>query len=56
MLADGTHMTTITRDTYTQQLPKRKKLPEGKTNTFDLDTKPDAKHRRVYELLAQITV
>lgn len=44
------HMATITRDTYVQ------KETEQKATTFELDTKPDNKHRAAYELLAQISV
>lgn len=44
------HMSTITRDSYVQNLPR------GKTNTFDLDTRPDSTHQQVYKLLAHISM
>jgi transposase len=42
------HMSTITRDTFVQQ------LPNGQTNTFDLDTRPDIQHQKVYARIAEI--
>lgn len=42
------HMSTITRDTFVQQ------LPNGQTNTFDLDTRPDTQHQKVYARIAEI--
>jgi transposase len=42
------HMSTITRDTFVQQ------LPNGQTNTFDLDTRPDTQHQQVYARIAEI--
>ena len=44
------HMNTITRDTYFQQISSKE------TNIFDLDTRPDAKHQAVYDLLGQISL
>ena len=42
------HMSTITRDTFVQQ------LPNGQANTFDLDTRPDTQHQKVYARIAEI--
>jgi transposase len=42
------HMSTITRDSYIQ------KLPNGQTHTFDLDTRPDTQHQKVYARIAEI--
>jgi transposase len=42
------HMSTITRDSFVQQ------LPNGQTNTFDLDTRPDTQHQKVYARIAEI--
>ncbi len=44
------HMSTITRDSYVQQ------LPNGQTNAFDLDTRPDVHHQKVYARIAQISL
>ncbi len=44
------HMSTITRDSYVQALPK------GKSNIFDMDTRPDPKHHEVHNLLAKMTL
>ncbi len=44
------HMSTITRDSYIQQ------LPNGQTHTFDLDTRPDINHQRVYDRIAEIAL
>jgi len=44
------HMSTITRDTCVQY------LPGGETHTFHLNTRPDTKHQKTYDLLDQITL
>jgi transposase len=44
------HMSTITRDCCAQ------KIPGADESTFSVDTRPNAKQQRVYELLAEITV
>ena len=44
------HMSTLTRDTFVQ------KLPNGQTHTFDLDTRPDPNHQKVYARIAEISL
>jgi transposase len=44
------HMSTITRDQCVQ------KIADAADNTFSVDTKPNEKQERVFELLAQISV
>ena len=44
------HMSTLTRDTFVQ------KLPSGQSHTFDLDTRPDPNHQKVYARIADISL